>query len=228
MSPETSSPQEVFDQAIVAYNAKNYEEAIGLFKAIRDQGLSSADLELNLSKAYLKNNRPGEAILHAERGVFLSRWDSKAREDLAFIQKALPAGYGQNLDHPAEISWKMHSYIRGGEALFIGLLLILFGLSNAMLRSNFRGRISMSLITGGGFLLIWALATVPSKLLGTVVTEAELRSTPILSAESVMKLPIGTRLRVRQEAGNFVEVERPNSFRGWVPKENIARLIDPK
>jgi hypothetical protein len=228
MSQETTSPQAVFDQAIAAYNSQDYGGAIDLLKAVLESGVTSADLELNLSKAYLKTGKLGDALLHAERGVFLDRWNMKARDDLKVIQRTLPGGYGEVLDHPAELSWKVHSFVRGSEALFIGVFLVFLALFHALLRMDFKGRTTLALALSGFFFLLLSAATLPARSLGILQAESELRSTPIASAESTLTLPAGTRVRIRQESGNFVEVERPNGFRGWIAKSSLQRLLDTK
>jgi hypothetical protein len=226
MKDGTESPQAIFDQAVTEFNSGNFERARTLFNSIRESGVTSADLELNLAKSFYKTGNIYEALVHGQAGVFLTRVDSSARTDLELMQKSVPAGYGEVMDHPAEISWKVYSYLRPAESAFFAAFLLFVFLLGAILRKSLWTRMSVILLTLAVIFAGLSIAALPAKNLAIVKTEgAELRSTPIASAEVSMKLPAGARLLIRETRGDFIKVERSNGVNGWISKEAASRLL---
>jgi hypothetical protein len=224
-SPQ-QAPQTAFDQAVSEYNAGNFERAKVLFQSISESGLSSSDLELNYSKALFKLGNAYQALQHAQAGVLLSRFDSGARSDLEAIQKSVPAGYGESMDHPVEFSWKIYSYIRPAEAGALSLFFFFLFFLGALFRRSLWTRASALIFSAGCLLLLCAFAGFPAKGIALVRDSgAELRAAPIASAETSLKLPPGSRIRIRQTRGDFLEIERPSGFRGWVKKDSVSRLL---
>jgi len=220
------SPQVAFDQAVKEFNSGNAQQALSLFQSIRKTGFSSADLELNLSKAYFKTGDSFHALEHAQAGVFLTRINSEARNDLKTIQKAVPAGYGERLDHPSEISWTIYSYIRPSEGFAVGAFLLFLFLLGAVLRRSLWTRASVLMLSVATISILLGVAALPAKTLALVNSEgAELRSSPIKSADVSMRIPAGSRIKIRQIRGEFAEIERPNSFRGWVSTSSVSKVL---
>ncbi len=226
MKDGSLTPQAAFDQAVKEFNSGNLDQAKALFLSLRESGLTSPALELDLSKVYFKSGNTVKALEHAQSGIFLDRLDSSARLDLKLIQKSVPAGYGEAMDHPVEYSWKIYSYVRPNEAAAGAALIFFLFLVGALLRRSLWTRASIAAFSMAVVLGLSSLAGLPAKSLAVVLESgAELRSSPIESAEISVKVPPGARVRIRQTRGKFVEIERPSGFRGWVTKTSISRLL---
>lgn len=72
-------------QADSAYNARNYPEAIELYKQSIAQEGTSSRLLYNLGNAYYRDNNLGQAILSYERALRLDPSNVDARRNLEFV-----------------------------------------------------------------------------------------------------------------------------------------------
>jgi len=75
-----------FAAANVAYEQGDYLQAISLYQAILNQGLTSKELHYNLGNAYYKNDDLGQAILHYEKAARISPGDEQVQQNLNLAQ----------------------------------------------------------------------------------------------------------------------------------------------
>jgi hypothetical protein len=54
-----------------------------------------------------------------------------------------------------------------------------------------------------------------------VLSDTELKSVPVEGSAPKMNLLRGSKVSVLQEGEQFVEVERPGDFKGWVSKDSL-------
>ncbi|MBS1986143.1 MAG: SH3 domain-containing protein [Bdellovibrionales bacterium] len=223
MAGETQSPQEVFDLGAKLLAEGKSVEAIEHFKAIADQGVTSDDLEANWGRALVDNGKPGEGILHLMNSVYLDRFNSSHRADLALAQTKVESQMGTALSHPAEWANRVGSWIHPLEALSLAscCLVALIIAKAASPRMNFK-RMSGFLLAALIFCALGGFAQY-GRSVGVVLASTELRAAPLPASESVQSLLAGTRLRIIRLSGEFAEVERPGSFRGWVRKDSLAQ-----
>lgn len=217
------SSQTRFDEALQLLSEKRLNEGIALLEKIRkEDGLTSAGLEANLGKAYSQNGLTAKSLEHFERAIVLDRFQSTHRQDLKLAQMKVGEGLGRPMSHPSEWAWTLKSYIRGGEALSLALVFLFVFLSLRFFRPKLKKAawISLGLF---GFLLAMATFTQYSGSVAWLSEEAKLRSAPLSSAEEIREIPRGTRLRVLRSSGDFSEVERSGSIRGWIEKGKIHR-----
>jgi hypothetical protein len=156
--------------------------------------------------------------------VALDRGNSSFRDDLELAQSKINGGLGQPMSHPSEWAWKVASYARPNEILGVASLLLLVFLSFKYIRkpmTRLQHVLALALI---GLVAGLGLFARSSASIAICESEIPLRSGPLESSEPVMNLVAGTRLRIIRESLPFVEVERPNAFRGWVETSKIARL----
>ncbi len=79
----------IFEQATVAYNNGDFEQAVELWQGLVDQGLSSVELEFNLGNAWYRRGELGEAILHWERALLIAPLDREVRANLELARTGL-------------------------------------------------------------------------------------------------------------------------------------------
>lgn len=203
-------------------------EGIALLQEAKAAGLYSPQLEANLGKAYYKLENFPLAVEHLEKAVQYSRWNNSYRSDLKLAREKIPAQMGSTMEHPAEWGATFSSYLRPQEILWASSLLCIGFLAFLY----FKKRSSKKFVVVGfsTVLLCFGLGlfatTGSSVALVKNVSDAVVRSAPLESAETLVEVGPGTRLRIVDTSGDFTEVERPNSFRGWIKSENIQRVRD--
>jgi len=233
MSSETTNPATAYNEAVALLSQKGasnaeWGQAIAKLLEVQATGVTSAPLEANLARAYYKLENYPKAIEHFEKAIHIDRFNSSYRADLAMAQAKNPGNLATRIEHPAEWGAWVSSYIRPQEALFVScfgfLLFLAFGLMKKKIKKLswisaiivFVLAISFSLFTYSGA----SIAIVTS--LGDV----SIRSAPLASAEEVMSIKPGSRLRILDQSGEFTEVERPNVFRGWISSDKIKSIQD--
>lgn len=201
-------------------------EAIELLNKIRDAGQTSAQLESNLAKAYAKLENWPMAIEHFESAIHLDRWNIGLRQDLNFVQSKIEGNLGTAISHPAEWGQTLNSFLSTQE-LFAFSASVLWIVLFVWFRKRKLGLgvwiPSLSLIIllfGLSFFSLSGqkLAVMNSK------TDEPLRSAPLENAEVLFQLKPATRLRILRVSDSYSEVERPNSFRGWIENKNLRQL----
>lgn len=78
--------EKLFDQATTAYNAGEYEKAIGFYQNILENGEHSASVYYNLGNAYYKLNEIAESIYFYEKALLLSPNDEEIKTNLSYAQ----------------------------------------------------------------------------------------------------------------------------------------------
>jgi len=219
---QEQSAQALFDEAIVLLNKNAWKDAIDKLLEVRARGLVSADLENNLGRAFCEGGQSGPCIEHLTNAIALDRWNQNYRNDLAVAQSKIESGLGQPFNHPAENAHQFASYIRPIEFLSLSSFTLIIILALYFLKKLTRkylyllGSLSLSLLALSIFSLMSAKIAI-------VKIDADLKFGPLESADTVQVLKSGTRLRFIRESGPYVEVERTNSFRGWLKSEAITK-----
>ena len=126
------------------------------------------------------------------------------------------------MSHPVEWGNLLSSYLRPSEALFVSSFFLLGSIGCVIFSPKQKKRwvvlcLSLCVVfAGASFFARYGRST------GILTEKADLHASPIASSEVVQNLPSGTRLRVIRRSGEFAEVERPGSFRGWVSVASVA------
>jgi len=228
---EQTSVTDAYASALKILGDKNTQtaelgQAIELLNKINAAGFTSPQLEANLGRAYGRLENWPEAILHLEDAVQQDRWSSSIREDLHFSQEKIEGGVGLPMSHPAEWGYRISSYVRSHELFTVSFaclwVFLMFWYQKRRLHPKVwipSGLLLVLLFSVSIFSLTGQnLAVLSSK------TEVELRSAPLDNAEVLAQVKAGTRLRVLRNSGDYSEVERPNSFRGWVQSKSLQML----
>jgi hypothetical protein len=206
--------QEAYNAALKDLAEKKLDHGIAKLIELRKQGQTSSGLESSLGRALVEQGDFGQGIPLLINSIALDRWSSTSRQNLSLAQERVLSGAGQALNHPAEWASQFSSYVRAEESLFLAVACVVAFLWTRLLKKGGKfhrpiAALALLLILTSGFARL-------SLSIATVTQEADLRSAAVASAEVAQKLPPGSRVRVIQSSGDFSEVERPGSFRGWV------------
>ena len=216
------NPQQVFLDGVAKVSEKKTEKALQSFQSIRATGLTSADLESNLGRLLVEQGQVGQGLIHLTTALKLNRFSSDARADLEFARSKVKSGWGQPMSHPAEWGACFATYLRPRECgigfLFVLLAYFTFKVFQPALFSKFKQSFAVALAVCalGGGLGLWGSS------FAVLIEESDLKVAPLESSEALLHLESGVRVRKVRASGDFIEVERAGSFRGWVLKSKVV------
>ena len=76
-----------FREAVQAYDAANYKEAITRLGALLKEGGENAEIRYNLGDAYFRNKELGQSIFHFRKALELLPRDPDVRFNLGYVRK---------------------------------------------------------------------------------------------------------------------------------------------
>lgn len=224
----------LFKQANEQYNKKEYENAIASYSQLIEKGYGDAVLYYDLGNAYFKNSQIGYAILWYERALRLSPNNKDIQYNLAFANQqtidnieSIPPFFlttwmlaVQNLFSAKE--WAIISIVLS--FLLVCCILLIFITSKYRLR--------MLSFTLACLLLLATVLSIVFASLQTsnlnrtdegIVIESSVtvKSTPDDSGTDLFTVHEGAKVKVTDNAGEWIEVLFDNGNKGWMLKENM-------
>ena len=188
----------------------------------------SAPRLFDLANAYVRDGKPGMAILNYERARLLAPNDPDihANLSLARTRSGLP---------PITDTWfeRQATSLASPNTLFwlgcIGLLMV--GASLLLARQYPRRRLALRACTAAGFALMAvtlcnALAIWPTMNEAVVIARATpARVAPVSMADSLMTLREGEILTADSEVRDYTLVHTDSGRTGWVASADIAPVV---
>lgn len=226
---------EAFSSGIEAYSQADYPSAINHFSdALAHADYPSAELYYNLGCAYFKNGDLPDAILNFERAYRMDPSD----QDIIFNLRLASSRIVDKMDPVPQFfltRWTSQFALRiGANTLFyislvlfvvflIGLFYLLRGKRSIIRKSGFFvGLFGLLLFIFSQVLLIQAYRFVNDKSEAILMSEIiTVKSSPDHSAEDIVVVHSGLKVKVKQELGAYVEVKLPDGTIGWVPAKSI-------
>lgn len=226
---------EIVDRGNVAYQEGDYTAAIEAYEAVIQGGFSSAGLQYNLGNAYFKSGNLGRSILHWERALALSPGDPDTRANLE-LARSLTA----DAIEPMPTFWLFALTSGWVNLLSTTFLLIFVGLAwftttagvviRVLGRSDRMIGLGRSSTMIGLPLLLLFGATLFVRELGigsadrgiVLVEMVPARSAPAEDDDlTLFEVHEGTRVRIDQRTGSWVEVVLDDGKVGWIPAETM-------
>jgi tetratricopeptide (TPR) repeat protein len=229
VSPALAQSDTDFAKANEEYAQGHFKEAISGYEALVLAGQWSANLFYDLGNAYFRTGDFGHAILNYERALALERHHPEATANLQIardearaleIQPSLPERYLQFA------SVNQYS-IAAAVAFWLGVFCIV--------RLLFaRRRSTATIILSVLLLFVFAIGTLAiyeldhgSKGRGlAIVTDKEVqaRLATADTANSVLALPPGSKVKILNTRGDWVYAALPNNLRGWIPAKSAEQV----
>lgn len=218
-----------------AYQEGDYRAAIEAYEAVIEAGYRSAGLEYNLGNAYFKAGELGRSILHWERARVLSPGDPDIQANLE-LARSLTVDAVEPLPTfwlVSAVSWWVDLLPRAWlvGAVAVGWLALTGGVIVRILgRASWMPRVGRWLTIGGAVLVV---VLGPSLVVreaglgrsdrGVILAEAvPVRSAPADEDDlTLFEVHEGTRVRIDQRAGEWVEVVLDDGKVGWIPADVV-------
>lgn len=234
ISSATAGPLELYHEANIAYQQKDYNKAIKLYETIIKQGESAPELNYNLANAYFKNGNIPHSILNYERVLKL---DPK-NEDAQFNLRIASLQVIDKIDPVPQIFYKRWLNTLGSlmsskawaklviSLLWISLLcslLYLFGTTVSSRKSGFYLTFIMLIL----FAISFGLAAKSHSQTyideqGIVMSPSVyVKSSPDLKGNDLFIIHEGTKVEVLDELNDWKKIKLLNGSVGWLMKSEI-------
>ncbi len=227
----------ILDSATVAYNKKDYNKAIQLYQHIINNGYTSAYLYYNLGNAYFRINELAKAIYYYEKAKLLNPKDLDILHNLKYAN-ALISDKINELPEPFYITWfRQFTYLFDTNtwawvSISLFLIILIFIYVNFLSSSIVFTRIVKSLAVF--ILFAWILSIgaayytykhANSKQYAIIVSKVvEIKSSPDENSTSLFVLHEGTKVYIKDEFEDWLEIKISDGNTGWLKKNDIERI----
>jgi tetratricopeptide (TPR) repeat protein len=226
---QEGDPIKLFAEANRLYDSQNYSGAINLYEQLAEQGIRTPALYYNLASAHFKTKAIGKSVLYLLRAQKLSPGDDDIEGNLRFVsQFTIDKG---TLSSPP-LAFFTELFPLGTWTLWATIFyFLLAGL--IALRIWFKSRSfplrlgtwvagSLFMLFAVGFYLSWDWSKVPKGVL--IAKEAPVKSGPGEDFVTQLLGHEGLTFQILEEREDYFEVLLPNGVKGWVKKEEAAKV----
>jgi tetratricopeptide (TPR) repeat protein len=226
--------QEIVQQANDAYTQAEFDQAIELYgKAIEENGVS-ADVYYNTGNSYYRVNKIAEAILYYERALLLSPGDKDIRFNLEIARLKtidriepleeffLTDWYNTIQNHFNTNQWSIIAW--SCFILFIaGLTLFFFSRKIFLKKLGFYAGISLFTLTvlANIFAYSQKKKLIDRKAAIVFAATVNIKSSPDNSGTDLFILHEGAKVEIKNQLGNWKEIETADGNVGWIKSEDI-------
>jgi hypothetical protein len=225
--------EEIFEQGNQLYLEGDYAGAVEAYQAVLDAGFASVALHYNLGNAHFKAGELGLSILAWERARALAPNDPEvlANLELALSQTADAIEPLPRFWLISAASWWVGLLPRGPLIAVVAAAWLLVGAGVAVRllarRDEVRGMGTWGALGGAVVVLVFGTNLFVRELgigsadRGVILADAvPVRSAPADQDDlTLFEIHEGTRIRIDERAGEWVEVVLDDGKVGWVPAD---------
>ncbi len=233
-SAEQIDNKSIFERANQLYINKDYAGAVQEYEKLIDNGFESFEIYFNLGNSYYRLRKTSDAIYFYEKAKKLKPEDKDIRFNLNVANlrvvdkfKTVPKfflseWYGNMVNGFSSDTWALWTVI----SLWVAMILFvafLFVWSLKLKKSIF-AIASLFLIV---FLLSLVFTFNRIKIENTAdeaiifSTSVYVKSSPDDKSTDLFILHEGTKVKIKDKIGEWLEITLPNGNVGWIPADNI-------
>ncbi len=228
------TPEEIFNQANLAYEKGNYQDAAEGYRRVIQYGVVDARVEYNLGNACFKLGRLGDAILHYEKALRLAPTDADVASNLELARsRCFDRVEPPEVAAPIRLLRTVQDRLGPDRQALTLLALVWLAAWVVGWRSARPGGWNAAAgWTLAGIFLATAVVTLSwyatyRRLEGTrlaVVLDdtAEVLAGPGQNNASLFTVHEGLTLEVRAERQEWVQVSLPNGLHGWIHRDAVG------
>lgn len=227
----------LFHAANVLYEEGRYEEALGVYNQVLQDGMESADLYYNMGNAAYRSNSIAYAILYYEKALKLEPTHEDAAHNLEFVSRYrvdtfeevpqffLGAWIRAFVHMLPERIWSILAMVFF-LSLLTGIVLYLFAHRMAAKKAGFVGALTALLL----FALAFSSAASRHREIANPDTGIILapfvvvRSSPSESGTELFILHEGTRIEVNEEVSGWQNIRVVDGREGWILREDFDTI----
>jgi tetratricopeptide (TPR) repeat protein len=232
-----SELEDIFQDAVTAFENKEYETSLNLFLSIENEDIQNPDLFYNIGNCYFRLNKFGKAILYYKRALKFDPTHKSSKRNLEFV---LTFTQDKQLeDEPDLISslWlKLRNSLSLNMAAVIVLCLFMINIILIMMIiTKFRNRDKTSLVFTLTIALIFLMFFSAVSLIKwknfTSDTEAVLIKTSAIGYSGpgeeftrVFTIHEGMIFEIEKTETDWSLIKLPNGLGGWIKKNNYLKI----
>lgn len=228
------NPAQTFADAVVQYEAGNYDDAIKEFESILSVGRESGNLYYDLGNSYLKKGNLGMAVLNYERARLFMPRDSDLAANYIFAKSKIKQKDANPLKHWLLISLDTaFSYLTYGE--FISLMLYLYYLAFALAIVSIFLENSRRYLAPGIIIIVIFIFIGTGPLYQRIIDMDQLGivTIPVSDARfeplnrSAVNFPVyeGMKVRILNTKSGWYKIKRLDGKIGWVTRDSVQPIV---
>ena len=218
-----------FKSASALYDAGKFADAATAFEQITPK---TAAVFFNLGNAHFRLEQLGRAVLDFERARQLAPTDPDILANLRFAEERLGVAEANAPANPLARFWESVTDSRTighwGRYEVAGVWLAMLLVAGAIWLPRLRtGLVIMAVVAGGWFMLTAAILvsrlTAPPAAI-VLADKTDARFAPLADATVHFQVGEGTKVRLREDRGQWWLVERADSQQGWIKAAAAERV----
>ncbi|NDW08987.1 SH3 domain-containing protein [Dysgonomonas sp. 520] len=226
------------EQVKKAYDAKDYDTAISLLEdeseKRKESGLESADLYYNLGNAYFRDNNLGKAILNYERAALLNPSDREIKTNLEFAYTKIEDKFAERGDFflmdglnavqnlAGTNMWATFSVVLF--LLFVACLAVFFFVRNLFTKKAvfYAGIVIFIFLIFTNIFAYRQKSKIENKDMAIIISKSvPAYNAPNSSDKEIFVLNPGSKVRIKKEDGDWMEVEIISGDTGWIEQDKL-------
>lgn len=226
-----------FEEANQAYINGEYSYAAELYENILSSGVESAELFYNLGNAYFKMNQLASAILNYERASLLKPFDEQIEHNLQIARartvdrvEQLPVIFYQRWWNKLVLIQSVDGWARTGIFSLLASLMVLiwffFSRTPAQKKISFLLTVIFILFTSLGFYLANRQYKDFFLSRDAIVfsSRVAVKSGPGELSPDLFVIHEGTKVRITEELGDWLEIKLENGHVGWLKQSHVRAV----
>jgi len=233
LAQKSLSPDDLFTQAYKYFNDGQYTKAIAAYDGILKAGFVSPEVHYNMGNIYYKQDSIADAIYHFEKAIFLDPNSSNIQHNLGLANSRQT----DDIDKIPEfflVAWYKKFVNLLDSNIWAYIAIGLFWLSAlCFFIYVFRKRLAMrrvALVIGIAAVLCTAFSFSSyvwkrsHKYAILFAQETELKKNAAVSAESVLKIHKGLKVKIQDGVDLWVKVKLSDGTIGWLEKKHLKTI----
>lgn len=239
--PSVLFAQSSASDAAEAYRSNDFAKSIQLYEQVVAQivheNKESAEIYYNLGNAYFRNGETAKAILNYERALLLNPGDSDIRHNLRFARTRLEDKidasdkfFLNNWVNELMNLFNSNKWASIGIGFFIALLISLSAYFFVRIvwvrKTGFYAAIIFLflMIISNSFAFSQKNSRLNRKTGIIMSASASIMASPDANSQELFRLHEGTKVKVKKNDANWIEIEIANGSVGWTSKENVETI----
>ncbi len=239
-TPETEDAKQYqtwIDSASEAYRSQQFSKAVEYYEKVLNFGMTSADLHYNLGNAYYKQGMVPHAILHYEKALKYNPAHEDARVNLQMannlITDRIEAAHIPFYKRWYNQLWKSmpaNSWATGSIITFLvligSILLFVFGGSIVLKKTMLPVAILALILMSVSLVMGSEAKSYMENTHKAILFEPSLnvKSSPDESGTDLFRIHEGLKIEIREQLGEWTEIEIPDGRVGWVPTDSYREI----
>lgn len=227
----------LFEQATKAYAEGDYKAAVENYEQILESGKTSVAVYYNLANAHYKLDQVAPSIYYYEKALQLRPNDEDVKNNLAFAQKMTIDAIEpiERTDLSKMVNKVIASFGYDSwawTAVVFSILFALLILGYYFASTSKRKRLFFVPAIGCFVLAILAVIFANSRYTMqqnnqfaiVFAQEAPVKAEPSARSDQVFLLHEGTKVKVKEDFGDWFEIKLVDGKQGWIKKEKVRKL----